>query len=228
VKAKFIRNLGYAKPAGVTDSVNDFSTQTFLTNWKNLSTESKVAMFGSKSNPIWSDLDDIVKSFEDIQFSESFTNYSKTGDSILGVTAISAAISPLIGVGTGAMSVGAGGATLASIYVAPKVAARLMTNPDFIKWLAKSAPKVGESRRAFSYQVGRLIEASTSDAQFRDDVADYVQSLYSTALGGSSAEAATATNEVVTEDNSSPSLENIIGGLNPSSSNKILAASNAR
>ena len=29
VKAKFIRNLGYAKPAGVTDSVNDFSTQTF-------------------------------------------------------------------------------------------------------------------------------------------------------------------------------------------------------
>ena len=235
VKAKFIRNLGYAKPAGVTDSVNDFSTQTFLTNWKNLSTESKVAMFGSKSNPIWNDLDDIVKSFKDIQFSESFTNYSKTGDSILGVTAISAAITPLIGVGTGAMSVGAGGAAVAGIYVAPKVAARLMTNPKFIKWLAKSAPKIGESRRAFSYQVGRLIEASTSDAQFRDDVADYVQALSSTVLGGSSAEAATVPNEVVTtqnevvtEDNSSPTLESIIGGLNPSASNKILAASNAR
>ena len=235
VKAKFIRNLGYAKPAGVTDSVNDFSTQTFLTNWDNLSTKSKVAMFGSKSNPIWNDLDDIVKSFKDIQFSESFTNYSKTGDSILGVTAISAAITPLIGVGTGAMSLGTGGATFASIYVAPKVAARLMTNPDFIKWLAKSAPRIGESRKAFSYQVGRLIEASTSDAQFRDDVADYVQALSSTVLGGSSAEAATVPNEVVTtqnevvtEDNSSPSLESIIGGLNPSASNKILAASNAR
>jgi len=235
VKAKFIRNLGYAKPAGVTDSVNDFSTQTFLTNWDNLSTKSKVAMFGSKSNPIWNDLDDIVKSFKDIQFSESFTNYSKTGDSILGVTAISAAITPLIGVGTGAMSLGAGGATFASIYVAPKVAARLMTNPDFIKWLAKSAPRIGESRKAFSYQVGRLIEASTSDAQFRDDVADYVQALSSTVLGGSSAEAATVPNEVVTtqnevvtEDNSSPTLESIIGGLNPSASNKILAASNAR
>ena len=235
VKSKFIRNLGYAKPAGVTDSVNDFSTQTFLTNWKNLSTESKVAMFGSKSNPIWNDLDDIVKSFKDIQFSESFTNYSKTGDSILGVTAISAAITPLIGVGTGAMSLGTGGATFASIYVAPKVAARLMTNPDFIKWLAKSAPRIGESRKAFSYQVGRLIEASTSDAQFRDDVADYVQALSSTVLGGSSAEAATVPNEVVTtqnevvtEDNSSPTLESIIGGLNPSASNKILAASNAR
>ncbi len=235
VKAKFIRNLGYAKPAGVTDSVNDFSTQTFLTNWDNLSTKSKVAMFGSKSNPIWNDLDDIVKSFKDIQFSESFTNYSKTGDSILGVTAISAAITPLIGVGTGAMSVGAGGAAVASIYVTPKVAARLMTNPDFIKWLAKSAPRIGESRKAFSYQVGRLIEASTSDAQFRDDVADYVQALSSTVLGGSSAEAATVPNEVVTtqnevvtEDNSSPTLESIIGGLNPSASNKILAASNAR
>ena len=235
VKAKFIRNLGYAKPAGVTDSVNDFSTQTFLTNWDNLSTKSKVAMFGSKSNPIWNDLDDIVKSFKDIQFSESFTNYSKTGDSILGVTAISAAITPLIGVGTGAMSLGTGGATFASIYVAPKVAARLMTNPDFIKWLAKSAPRIGESRKAFSYQVGRLIEASTSDAQFRDDVADYVQALSSTVLGGSSAEAATVPNEVVTtqnevvtEDNSSPTLESIIGGLNPSASNKILAASNAR
>ena len=234
VKAKFIRNLGYAKPAGVTDSVNDFSTQTFLTNWDNLSTKSKVAMFGSKSNPIWNDLDDIVKSFKDIQFSESFTNYSKTGDSILGVTAISAAITPLIGVGTGAMSLGTGGATFASIYVAPKVAARLMTNPDFIKWLAKSAPRIGESRKAFSYQVGRLIEASTSDAQFRDDVADYVQALSSTVLGGSSAEAATVPNEVVTtqnevvtEDNSSPTLESIIGGLNPSASNKILAASNA-
>ena len=104
-----------------------------------------------------------------------------------------------------------------------------MTNPKFpIKWLAKDAPKIGESRRAFSYQVGRLIEASTSDAQFRDDVADYVQTLSSTVLGGSSAEAATAQNEVVTEDNSSPSLESIIGGLNPNTSSKILAASNAR
>ena len=74
------------------------------------------------------------------------------------------------------------------------------------------------AERAFSYQVGRLIEASTSDAQFRDDVADYVQALSSTVLGGSSAEAATVPNEVVTtqnevvtEDNSSPTLESIIG-----------------
>jgi hypothetical protein len=132
------------------------------------------------------------------------------------------------------MDLGSAAVTSGAVVLAPNTAARLMTNPKFIKWLAKSAPKVGESRRAFSYQVGRLIEASTSDAQFRDDVADYVQSLYSTALGGSSAEAATVPNEVVTtqnevvtEDNSSPSLESIIGGLNPSASNKILAASNA-
>ena len=41
-------------------------------------------------------------------------------------------------------------------------------------------------------------------------------------------EVVTTQNEVVTEDNSSPTLESIIGGLNPSASNKILAASNAR
>ena len=60
VKAKFIRNLGYAKPAGSTDSVNDFSRNIsyFMDKTSN---ESKVAIFGSKSNPVWNDLDDIVK-----------------------------------------------------------------------------------------------------------------------------------------------------------------------
>ena len=230
VRAKFIRNLGYAKPSGVIDDVNDFSSATFLTNWSKLANESKVAMFGSKSNPIWNDLDDIVKTFEDLKASDSLTNYSRTGDTIASLTSYSAALSPFL-----AMDLGSAAVTSGAVVLAPNTAARLMTNPKFIKWLAKSAPKVGESRRAFSYQVGRLIEASTSDAQFRDDVADYVQSLYSTALGGSSAEAATVPNEVVTtqnevvtEDNSSPTLESIIGGLNPRSSNKILAASNAR
>ena len=86
VKAKFIRNLGYAKPAGTLDDINDFSSATFLTNWSKLANESKVAMFGSKSNPVWNDLDDIVKTFEDLKASDSLTNYSRTGDTIASLT----------------------------------------------------------------------------------------------------------------------------------------------
>ena len=109
-----------------------------------------------------------------------------------------------------------------------------MTNPIFTRWLAKSGSKLAKNPNSLSFHVGRLIDMSTQDTQFRDDVADYVQALSSTVLGGSSAEAATVPNEVVTtqnkvvtEDNSSPTLESIIGGLNPSASKKILAASNA-
>ena len=225
LKAKFIRNLGYAKPAGVTDDIEEFSTATFLTKWDNLSNEAKSALFGNKSNPVWSDLDDILKSFNALKASDSYTNYSKTGDTIMSVAAFTPIISSVTAVGAGAMDIGTGALISGASVVTPKVASRLMTNPIFIRWLAKSGSKLAQNPNSLSFHVGRLIDMSTQDTQFRDDVADYVQSL-TTNLLGSSAEASVINQEVPIDASQSGALTNILSSTDSSARKKILDAAN--
>ena len=66
---------------------------------------------------------------------------------------------------------------------------------------------------------------STQDTQFRDDVADYVQSL-TTNLLGSPAEASVINQEVPIDASQSGALTNILSSTDSSARRKILDAAN--
>lgn len=131
--ATMVRRLGTAK-AGVQNEVGDvFSTETFLTNWNTLSNEAKRAAFDRFGPQFSKSMDTVAKAAANLrQGSQVFRNPSGTGQALaLGTTVGGAAMAVLTG------NIGAA-AGIGAYAAANNGAARLMTNPNFVNWLAKS------------------------------------------------------------------------------------------
>jgi len=224
VQASILSRLGMTNPAG-QDAIEDFSTAKFITNYSKLADSAKDALFGKSGNR--ADLDNLVKLFDDVKSTDAFANNSRTGQTI-GFTAT---LSPLVGglamVGQG-YDVGSAATTaatgLAGAALAPYVSARLLTKPEFIKWLVKAGPQMGKNPNSASFQLGRLMEIASRDAQFREDAMDYVAA-FGGAFMPSAAEAATPEAMESQIDNvdasDSPALQGLIKNIDPSVLNKI-------
>jgi hypothetical protein len=133
VTATVLRRLGLAK-AGVQGELGDqFSTESFLTNWNLLSSEAKRALFDRYGQSFRGDMDQIAKVAANLRAgSQVFRNPSGTGQAATqAATVATFALSVITGnVGTaGAIAAGVGSANLS---------ARLLTNPRFVRWLAQS------------------------------------------------------------------------------------------
>lgn len=131
VQAAFLKRLGTAT-AGNQDAAGEiFSPQTFLTNWNKISPEAKMTLFSGRDGGLRADLDQIAKVAGNIrEGSKVFANPSGTGQALSSQMAGGGA---LISILTGHPGVaGAIGATAG----AANMASRLMTNPEFVKWLA--------------------------------------------------------------------------------------------
>jgi hypothetical protein len=133
VVSTLTNRLGLANPSKQDASGEMFSTETFLTNYNNLSKQAKGALYGESTN-LRKDIDTVAKVASSIRESgKIYANPSGTG---LASGTIGAG-----GVAVGAALSGHFGVT-ASIIGAMAVnnaSARLMTNPQFVKWLARSA-----------------------------------------------------------------------------------------
>lgn len=133
VTATVLRRLGLAK-AGVQGELGDqFSTESFLTNWNLLSNEAKRALFDRYGPRFRADMDQVAKVTANLRAgSQVFRNPSGTSQATAqAATAATFVVSVLSGnVGTaGAVAGGVAGANLS---------ARLMTNPRFVRWLAQT------------------------------------------------------------------------------------------
>lgn len=133
VAATVIRRLGLAKPGMQNELGERFSTETFLTNWNNLSPEAKRALFDRFDPAMRDNLDAIAKSAANIrEGSAVFRNPSGTAQATTqAATAATFALSVLSGQwGVAGMTVGLAGLA--------NVSARAMTSPQFVRWLAQS------------------------------------------------------------------------------------------
>lgn len=131
--ATMVRRLGIAK-AGVQNELGDaFSTETFLTNWNLLSPEAKRAAFDRFGPSFSKSMDTVASVAANLrQGSQVFKNPSGTGQAAaLGTTVGGAAMAMLTGHSGYAASLG-------GYITANNGAARLMTNPRFVNWLAHS------------------------------------------------------------------------------------------
>jgi len=133
LSATVLRRLGKAT-AGKQNAAGDlFSTETFLTNWANLSSQAKSTLFGRYGTTFRNDIDKIARVAENLRAGTGvFRNTS-------GTTRQGYLIGWLMALGTGIVSGNAPmvGGALVSAAGANRMAAA-MTNPNFVRWLAKS------------------------------------------------------------------------------------------
>lgn len=130
VSSAVVRRMGMAAPGQQSDTSDVFSTQSFLTNWNKLSPQAKTVLFKNDSE-LRNNLDKIA----------SVTNNLREGSKVFQNSSGTAPTSALIGLG-GAI----GSAVLHPVAAVPIIAglaatngaARLMTNPTFVKWLARN------------------------------------------------------------------------------------------
>jgi hypothetical protein len=157
VTSAVVRRLGRANPGAQNDTGDAFSTETFLTNWNGMSPEAKGVLFNRMGSGFRENMDQVAKVASNLrQGSNVFKNPSGTGQALAqGTTVTAAVMSILTGHPVAAASLGAGVGTA-------NLAAKAMTNPTFVKWLASNSNRpVG----ALSGQIGAL----ASQAQKDDD-----------------------------------------------------------
>lgn len=136
LSATVLRRLGRAMNSQQDDLGDKFSTETFLTNWNKLSPDAKRALFDRFGGSYTKNVDALAKVAANLrEGSQVFKNTSGTGQAgaqlataSAGAAALGALFSgnpaPLVGVA----------ATIGSA----NLSARLMTNADFVRWLAVS------------------------------------------------------------------------------------------
>lgn len=133
VAATVLERMGRATPGQQDASGAAFSTQAFLTNWARLSPEARDRIFGAMGPSYVRDIDTIARVADNLRKgSAAYANPS-------GTAKASAGIGGLVALGSAA---GTGNAPLAAKILAgmasTNVAARAMTNPKVVSWLANT------------------------------------------------------------------------------------------
>jgi hypothetical protein len=133
VSAAVIKRMGLANPGAQNAAGDAFSPNTFLTNWGSISPEARRTLFGRYGKEFSDNMDKVARVAERIkEGSEVFRNASGTANRGAAI-AYPATIGGLVITGQlGPAAVTVGGGVLANGL------ARAMTNPKFVKWLARS------------------------------------------------------------------------------------------
>lgn len=170
VRGMFLRQLGKATGSNQNAAGDQFSSETFLTNWASkISPEAKTALFGR--GQMRADLDAIAKTADDIRASNrAMGNPGGTAQNVAPYIVSSAA----------AGAAGSGNYGVAGLIVLqPLIAnagARLMTNQKFVRWLANEIKTPQAAYAAGSLQ-GLLDIMKDQPKSVQDDVNAYVSSV---------------------------------------------------
>jgi hypothetical protein len=153
--ASFIRErLGKAVAARQDATGQAFSADTFLTNYSKLSREAKQALFGHSGPDFVKDMDGLAQVTATLrESSKKFANASGTGAVVNNYNAIMA----LIGhAATGNMA-GAGKFMVGGV-AAPYAASKILTNKNFVSFLARSSKDYLTNPRATRASVASIAD----------------------------------------------------------------------
>lgn len=165
VTGAVIKRMGLSTP-GTQDAAGDvFSSQTFLTNWNRVSPEAKRALFDRHGPEFSRSMDQVARVAQNIrEGSKVLANPSGTANRAAALTYGASLVASLFG----GSPLAAGG--LVAGGLGANVAARMLTNPNVVKWLARStAMPVGSA--AAEIQALRGI-GEKEDDQEAIDIAD--------------------------------------------------------
>ena len=132
VTSAVVRRLGSANPSAQNDVGDTFSPESFLTNWNKLSAPAKQALFDRMGPTFRNDMDQIARAASNIRDGSTvFRNPSGTGGAAAQATAAATMATSILSGHPGTAAAVAGGVGAANL------SARLMTNPSFVRWLAR-------------------------------------------------------------------------------------------
>ena len=171
--ADIFRRLGKATGQNQTAEGNAFSTERFLTQWSNLSPEAKRTLTIGLPASFKNDLDDVVQIADRLrQGSSTFKNPSGTGQAMVGAGiaggAASVLLAPLTGFDPFTNAVGMVGSTYG--------AARVLTSPAFVHWLAK-ATRAPNEMVPVQIQILGQITRKERDAEMKAAMESYLEKL---------------------------------------------------
>jgi len=180
VSATIIQKMGYKNFGNEADEA--FSTATFLNNWKSISEEAKETLFlGMQNGPaLQKSLNGLIDVFSALNKNARLAGHSNTGSVTHTLNLMNALGGNMGAVVLGVIGVGAGvvpaAAALATTFiggvVTPNVAARLITNPAVVKWLATSA-SVKTGKQAGEH-MGRLIGIRQANPEIASEIDEYI------------------------------------------------------
>ena len=172
VTGTVLARLGLARQGAQNAAGDAFSVSTFLTNWNKISPEARKLLFGGKRyEDLALALDDLVKVVGSLKEVEKLTNKSQTARHMIGFMSLNTLGGALGAAATGDVQGAAGGVLLT--LVAPRVAARLITNPAFVRWLATPITKT----QAIAPHIGRLLGIAVAEPEIREEIEQYATAL---------------------------------------------------
>ncbi len=146
-----------------------FSPRTFITNWNRLSKEAKEALFnGTDHKDLVPELDNLVFVIDRIgKSAQQMANPSGTARvmgalSIFGIGAADVGLGRLVGSEGFEYGLGA--------LVAPYASAKLLTNRQFVNWLAEGVEKAAYDPQSFGQHVRRLYQIYEANPDIREEI----------------------------------------------------------
>lgn len=171
--------MGLETPGAGATVERVFSPRTFLSNYRKMSHSAKRVLFqGTEYNGLPKELDNFLHVVSDMTAAQKMANVSNTGP-IIGFYSL------LYGTGalTGGMLQGpegiAKGVAFATGAVAvPRLTAKLLTSPKFVRWLATGANIAKTHPNDLSSHLGRLMVF-----RFREDIQEDVDQVIKSIIG---------------------------------------------
>lgn len=178
VAGSMLRRMGLARPAGQADTAIDevgqvFSPQTFMTRWNQLSPEARQGLFGgTRYGELIPELNSLSRAANALAQSEKLGNPSGTARAFLVGGTLSLAGERIISGQPGQAAAIVGGSLLL-----PNVAARLMTNRGFIRWLTGTMRDVAGGSPSMAGRIGRLVAIAEANPEIREEVNQYINAI---------------------------------------------------
>lgn len=175
VSATVLNRLGTGKDG-------EFSIATFVNNYTNpkkLSPEAKEILFkGGRYKEAGQALDDFADLMKKLKDSRLYDNASNTGNAINTVLILTSLGSGVAQGAAGAFTGEQAGvgpiAGAAGAIIAPRLAAKLITNPAFVKWLAYP---INEGTKDIAGHLGRLVAIGEATPEINDAVQELIKAM---------------------------------------------------
>jgi hypothetical protein len=179
------QQLGNAK-AGIKEGADvgadsyEFSANTFLTNWNNLSDSAKRVLFsGERYRNIIPSINDLVKVTTGAREAGKAVNTSNTGGAQMVTSALLGA-GGLVGGGVGGdmtQALVGGLSALSGLVLTSNTAAKLLESPRFIRWVSDTSKLVANNPNTLTTQIAKLSAIATAEPGMSDAIEAYYKQI---------------------------------------------------
>ena len=172
VSATVLHRMGLATPGAQDATGKVFSVSTFMTSWSKLAPEAKKALFkGSRYEKAYEGLETLVEAMSSLKGIEKLTNTSNTMRNLTAYATITTLAGGLGGFVGGDYSSTAG--AVVTTILAPRAAAKLITNPRFIKWLTTPITEPAK----YAPHITRLAAIAEAEPEIKQEIRQYLDAL---------------------------------------------------